>query len=194
MSQPTPTRRHSEGLKIARLILVLSSISPLFILWAIRGIAFVPDRYFVPFCVSLVILPNLFLLVRLVIALRQRDEHLRYIGHFEDNRPYLLAYLFSMLLPFYRQDFSTLREVLAVSAALSFIVFLFWHLNLHYLNLVFAIFDYRSYTVHPRSTDNPYSDDASFILITRRKNLNRIEKVVALRLTDTVYLERGKWT
>jgi len=32
-----PATRHSEGLKAARLLMVLSSISPLFILWAIRG-------------------------------------------------------------------------------------------------------------------------------------------------------------
>ena len=41
---------HNEGLKTARLLMVLSSISPLFILWAIRGNSLIPDHYFVGFC------------------------------------------------------------------------------------------------------------------------------------------------
>jgi hypothetical protein len=36
-----------EGLKVARLMMVLSSISPLFLLWAIRGSKLLPDRYLV---------------------------------------------------------------------------------------------------------------------------------------------------
>ena len=39
-----PTTTHREGLKAARLLMVLSSISPLFILWAIRGNSLIPDR------------------------------------------------------------------------------------------------------------------------------------------------------
>lgn len=38
-----PTSTHREGLKAARLLMVLSSISPLFILWAIRGNCLVAD-------------------------------------------------------------------------------------------------------------------------------------------------------
>ena len=41
---------HGEGLKAARLLMVLSSISPLFILWAIRGTTLVADRWFIGFC------------------------------------------------------------------------------------------------------------------------------------------------
>jgi len=42
----------SEGLPIARLLMVLSSISPLFILWAIRGanVKGLPESYFLAFC------------------------------------------------------------------------------------------------------------------------------------------------
>jgi hypothetical protein len=40
-------RRTNESLKTARFLLVLSSISPLFIFWAIRGNNLIPDRYFV---------------------------------------------------------------------------------------------------------------------------------------------------
>ena len=40
------TLAHGEGLKLARLLMVLSSVSPLFVLWAIRGTTLVPDVYF----------------------------------------------------------------------------------------------------------------------------------------------------
>ncbi len=188
------SNRHQrgEGLKLARLLMVLSSLSPLFILWGIRGIEFIPNGYFVLFCTIIVVIPNVILIYRLLVAISNRDEHTRHIGHTEDNRPYLLAYLFSMLLPFYRQDFETLREVLAVSAALSVIIFLFWHLNLHYLNIFVAIFDYRIFTVHPPMSDNPNSDTSSFILITRRRSLNEGQRLTALRITDTVYMERSR--
>jgi hypothetical protein len=38
-----PASTHREGLRAARLLMVLSSISPLFILWAIRGNSLIPD-------------------------------------------------------------------------------------------------------------------------------------------------------
>ena len=40
-----PGTTHNEGLKTARLLMVLSSILPLFILWAIRGNRLIPDHY-----------------------------------------------------------------------------------------------------------------------------------------------------
>ena len=56
-----------EGLKVARLLMVLSSISPLFIIWAIRGTRLIPDLYFVSGCILLVIVPNLFLWLRMLL-------------------------------------------------------------------------------------------------------------------------------
>lgn len=43
-------RSHAEGLRTARLVMVLSSISPLFIFWATRGIKLIPNCYFLAFC------------------------------------------------------------------------------------------------------------------------------------------------
>jgi hypothetical protein len=57
-----------EGLKIARLMMVLSSISPLFVLWAIRGSKLLPDHYLFTFCAAMVFLPNLFLWIRIATA------------------------------------------------------------------------------------------------------------------------------
>jgi len=41
--RPSAVSGHNEGLRVARLLMVLSSISPLYILWAIRGNSLIID-------------------------------------------------------------------------------------------------------------------------------------------------------
>jgi len=100
------------------------------------------------------------------------------------------VYLFATLLPFYREEIANYRDLLAMCAALGLIVFLFWRLNLHYLNLFFAIARYQVFTVSPPADENPYTGKESFVLITQRRQLREGEKFVAFRLSDAVYLER----
>jgi len=91
----------SEGLKVTRLFMVLSGVSPLFFLWAIRGSKLVPDSYLITFCAAMVILPNLFLWVRIRAAKALNVKNQLVVGTAEDHRDHLLVYLFAMLLPFY---------------------------------------------------------------------------------------------
>lgn len=184
-------RPHHEGLKAARLLMVLSSISPLFILWAIRGTCLISDLYFIPLCAVMVILPNGFLGLRIRTARRLEETREIVVGRAEDHREHLLVYLFAMLLPFYEAVISTWRDFIAVLAALGFIVFLFFHLNLHYMNLLFAVFRYRVFTVYPPEDDNPLTSKASQVLITRRTAVLPGERLVAYRISDTVYIEMG---
>ena len=179
----------SEGLKIARLLMVLSSISPLFILWAIRGNSLIPDRWFIGFCAFMVVVPNIFLWLRVRIAIKQNDKREITVGAADDHRDHILVYLFAMLLPFYSEDLGTLRDLGATVAALAFIVFLFWHLNLHYMNLVFAARGFRVFTVYPPADGNPLTGRARQAVITRRVSLAPGERLIAYRLSDTVYLE-----
>ncbi len=186
----TPTLSiHHEGLKAARLLMVLSSISPLFLLWAVRGNKFIPDHYFVAFCAAMVILPNAFLWVRIRTAKKQVDKREIVVGTADDNRTHILVYLFAMLLPFYSVELGSWRDLYATLAALAFIVFLFWHLNLHYMNLMFAARGYRVLTVYPPAEDNPLTGKSPKAVITRRINLTPGNRIVAYRLSDTVYLE-----
>ncbi len=94
-----------------------------------------------------------------------------------------------MLLPFYRQDIDAVRELAATVAALALIVLLFWHFNLHYINLYFLIRGYRVFTVHPAENANPHSENVSWTLITRRSSLPAGRKLTVYRITNTVYLE-----
>lgn len=184
-----PRKPSKEGLKAARLLMVLSSISPLFILWAIRGNSLIPDVYFVAFCALMLLLPNVFLWLRLCTAKHNNDRREIAVGTADDHRDHILVYLFAMLLPFYSEDLGTLRDLTATLTALSFIVFLFWHLNLHYMNLLFAVLGYRVFTVYPPADGNPLTGQVRYAVITRRVSLPRGETITAFRLSDTVYLE-----
>lgn len=181
--------KHREGLKLARLFMVLSSLSPLFILLAIRGNCLIPDNYFIATCALMVIIPNGFLMLRLCIARRNSDKRRLAIGDSDDNRGHVLTYLFATLLPFYREELATFRDLAAMVVALSFIVFLFWHLSLYYMNVLFALFGYRVFTVSPPEDENPYTGKESLILITRRRSLLSGEHIDAYRLSDNVYVE-----
>lgn len=183
------SKTHSEGLKTARLLMVLSSVSPLFILWAIRGNSLIPDSYFIGFCALMVLLPNAFLWLRIATAKRNNDRREVTVGSADDHRDHILVYLFAMLLPFYSEDIGTLRDLAATFAALSFIVFMFWHLNLHYMNLVFAALGYRVFTVYPPVDGNPHTGKTRYAVITRRVSLSPDEMLTTYRLSDTVYME-----
>jgi hypothetical protein len=183
------SKEHRQGLKSARLLMVLSSISPLFILWAIRGNSLIADRYFVSFCALMVVVPNGFLWLRIRIAKRQNDKRLIAIGAADDHRDHILVYLFALLLPFYSEDIGAWRDFSATLGALGFIVFLFWHLNLHYMNLLFALMGFRVFTVYPPADGNPLTARTRQALVTRRVSLAADEQVIAYRLSDTVYLE-----
>ncbi len=169
--------------------MVLSSVSPLFVLWAIRGSSLIGDRIFVVVCIFLVLGPNAFLLWRISIAKKREDKRELAVGTAEDHRDHILVYLFAMLLPFYSEDLDSWRNVGSSLAALVFIVFLFWHLNLHYMNVVFAVRGFRVFTVYSPADGNAFSGRARFALITRRLSIESGDTMIAYRLSDTVYLE-----
>jgi len=169
--------------------MVLSSVSPLFILWAIRGNSLIPDLYFIAFCGVMVFAPNVFLWLRIKTARKQADRRELTVGRADDHRDHILVYLFAMLLPFYSEDLGSWRYLVASFAALAFIVFLFWHLNLHYMNLLFASLGYRVFTVYPPADGNRLTGKARQAVITRRVSLSPGDRLIAYRLSHTVYLE-----
>jgi hypothetical protein len=182
-------RTHSEGFKILRLFMVLSGLSPLFVLWAIKGSKIVPDSYLWSICAAMVIVPNLIIWLRIRKAKNQNDLRDIVVGKAEDHRDHLLVYLFAMLLPFYPIDTLTWRDLAALLAAVAFIVFLFWHLNLHYMNIWYAICGYRVYVITPVEDRNEISGKASIVLITPRTDILAGESIKAYRLSDTLCFE-----
>ncbi len=185
-------RQPNEGLAIARLLMVLSSISPLFILWAIKGNKLIQDTWFISICVFMAVVPGLFLMLRISSAKKNKLTKNLCIGKWEDHRNHLLVYLFAMLLPFYTTDIGTWRDMSAALVALGFIIFLFWHLNLHYMNIIFSFYGFRVFTIYPQDDFNPISGRHSYVLITKRVGLYEGEKLTAFRLSNTVYFESGE--
>jgi len=181
--------RQSEGLKAARFLMVLSSISPLFVLWAIRGNHLIPDPYFLGACAFMVVLPNAALGLRVLMARRVEAKCTIAVGNAEDHREHLLVYLFAMLLPFYAVDLGTWRDLASALAALCFIVFLFWHLNLHYMNILLAVMGFHVFTVYSPEDENRFTGRSGQVLITRRAVVTCGEQLAVYRLSDTVYLE-----
>jgi hypothetical protein len=137
----------------------------------------------------MVVVPNAVLLLRILVAKKHHDCRELVVGTSEDHRDHLLVYLFAMLLPLYADNLSTWRSLAAALAALGFIVFLFWHLNLHYMNLLFAALAYHVFTLYPLTDGNALTGNATYVLITRRVSIAADDRVTAYRISDTVYLE-----
>ncbi len=78
--------KQGEGLKLARLFMVLSGMSPLFILWAIKGNKIVPDGHLMSVCAALVLIPNLVLWLRIRTAIQQNDLRDIVVEKAEDHR------------------------------------------------------------------------------------------------------------
>ena len=154
----SPGYRGREGLGFLRLCMVLAGFAPLFCLVAIRGIEVVPDRWLWVACGSLVAMPMLILFLRLLMVWRYEPPRPITVGQVEEGRSHILTYLFATFLPFYRQDLGNMRDLIAIVVAVLFIIFLFLHLNLHYVNILLAVFGYRVYTIRPKDDDdNPYT-------------------------------------
>ena len=178
-----------EGLSVFRIIMVLSSLAPLFVLWGLRGIDIIPDAWFIPACSTLVVLPTVLVQRRISRAIAKSDRRSLTVGTSEDSRKHLLVYLFATLLPFYRTAIDSHRDLAAMVVALLLVLFLFWHLKLHYINIVLAFKKYRAFTIHPPVDGSPFTGTSSLVLLTMRDHLPSGTDVVAYRVTDSVYLE-----
>jgi hypothetical protein len=178
-----------ESLPVTRLLMVLSGMAPMFLIWAVRGSPSVKDRYFVAACLAFAILPTLVVFLRIRAAKKTNDCQTKVIGEAEDHRDHILVYLFAMLLPFYTANLASGREFASTVVALVFIVFLFWHMNLHYMNLVFAFWGYRVFTVLPEP-GNKLSGKTPFVVLTKKSVLTKDEIIETYRLSDTVFIEK----
>jgi hypothetical protein len=180
---------HKEAFQFTRLIMVLSSMAPLFLLWAVRGSSLLPNLYFIPGCLIVATVPTLLLMRRIQLAKKTNDCQTKTVFKADDHKDHILVYLFATLLPFYTADLQSYREFAATLLALLFILFLFWHLNMHYMNLLFAIQGYRVFTVSPNPAD-PHGSKSPFVILAKRTVLTEGETLETYRLSDTVFIEK----
>lgn len=181
---------YSEGLKIARFFMVLSSLSPLFVLLAIRGNNVISEIWFVSGCLILAILPTLFLFLRIKTAIKVSDKWEIVVGSWENSKDYFFIYLFVIVSPFYLGDLDTVRDLVVISFWLGLVVLCFLKSNLHCINIIFIFFNYQVFIVHSPENQNSFSGKEPLIVITPRKSLSPLSKLVVWRISNYVYLER----
>jgi hypothetical protein len=178
-----------DKLGFVRLMMVLSSLSPLFALWGVRGLPLLRDRYFLPICACIIVLPNAILLYRVYRAAQSKDTQVRVIGPWEDHKDHLFVYLFAVVLPIYPVSLSSGREVAASILMIILVVFLFWKLGLHYVNIWFALLGFQLFSINAPPTNNPYSGREAFILLSRRRYLDVGSNIRVVRLGRSLYME-----
>ncbi len=178
-----------EGLQVPRILMVLSSFSPLFIFWMIKGSVLIPNLALCIVCGLLILIPTGFLICWIHRAKVKRRTQVLIAGESKDHTIHVLVYLFANLSPFIQEDPKSCRELLAIVFALGFIAFIFYRLNLHYLNIYFAIRGYRIHSVYLPQDDNQLSENMPIALISKRRFIARGERFLSHHLSDTVYME-----
>jgi hypothetical protein len=180
-----------DGLALSRFVLVLSSLSPLFLLWALRGTkGTICDEIWVPLCILLFITPNAFLFIMISVARKHRNAKTIEVGTSKNNSEQLLTYLFAMMIPLFGVDFGELRDLLSLFLAVLFVTFVFWHMQLHYMNLLFALLGYRIFTVEtPSQANNDSQSSQTYAVITKRQRIEAGKPFTGLRLGGNVLLD-----
>jgi hypothetical protein len=180
------TAKIDEGPGFARFILVWSSLSPVFVLWAVRGVNKIPDEIWIPVCTGLFVVPNLLLWLFLKVSRKRNNDKTINVQSARDQREHLLTYLFAMLVPLFDANLGGYRDLAAVGLALLFIIFLFWYMRLHYMNIFFALRGYRIYTVEATIGTTPADRDrerhVTYAVLSKRHHLPVGENFTGWRL------------
>lgn len=168
---------------LIRLLLVIASMSPLFILLAIKGLEPFFDHFLTfIFFLLLVIIPNLYFWYRIKQAKHNNDRKNISIHEYTDNKEHIVSYTFALLIPMYQSSIATQNDLYAALCALIFILFIFWHLDLYYMNFIMALFGYKIISIKGNPATSLYA--VEHVLITKRSNLNNLQNFSPLRLTD----------
>jgi hypothetical protein len=206
----------SYGLPFARLLMVLSSFTPLYILWIAKAVNTRFDSDYnlnlaifeitVPFwvhfkvhnwhhnqiwfyiCLALIILPTSVLLLREWACKKQNDVREIIVTNYSDRSEYLLAYLFATLLPLYDAEFDEKKGSLALAIAFLFIVFLFFHMRMHYMNLLYALRRYNVFTVE--ASIGSHDETETYVVLTRKHRLSLNKPFLGYRISDNVIMEK----
>lgn len=188
-------KKADEGLELTRFILVWSSLSPVFVLWAVRGVDAIGDQYWIPICVALFLMPSLVLWWILQQARKSENTKTIHISSAKDQREHLLTYLFAMLIPLFDANTDGMRDLTAVSLVFIFVMFLFWHMRLHYMNLFFALRGYRIFTIEARigttEKDRKSNRFVTYAVISRRHFIPDDDTLTGYRLGGRVLFDKA---
>lgn len=169
----------------------LSSLSPLFVLWLILRNPVPFNRFwFDIICMAMITIPNGVILLRWRIQTHHNNRTQITVTQFDDKSPDVIAYLLMLFFPFYTFQLDTLPRFSAVAAAFVSVVILLWRLEMYYMNLWFAIFNYRIYKVHGRQDANTFDRSQPYTVISRRRFIVPGDQIEVVRLSDSIVIER----
>lgn len=163
--------------------MVIGSLTPFFLLLGIKGSNIIPNTVLWSICIGMIVLPNFILWIRILVAKKQNDKKTWTIESYTDNRDHLLVYLFTVLIPLYQSDLDSFNSLLSLLVVFLLIIFLFIHMNMHYINFLFALFGFRIMTLKTKESN------AQIVLLTQREWFNAGEIIQAFRISNTVYIE-----
>lgn len=175
-------------MRTMKLIFVIACMSPLFILMAIKGVGIVPWEIYFPVFLGLSVLPNAILILRIMVAAKQNDRKQIQVDQYTDNREHLLTYIFAMLIPIFQTSAATEADLYALLCTFIFVMYIFLHMELYYMNFFFAFFGYRVLSIKPDPASGAFS--VSHVLITKRTSFPPNQILTPLRLTDFLLFEK----
>jgi uncharacterized membrane protein len=175
-----------NDLTLFRGMMILASLSPVFLVWAIVGMEKIPDQIFIPVCILMVLVPHYLILRRIRVSLKTGSQKEITIETAKDAREHLLTYFMPLALPVMAVSFSTWRGFSATLFLFAIMAFASWHLRVFYVNVFFALFGYRIFKIAQPPHANSHSIDER-ILIAKRTHLDKGVKVMAVNLGGNVY-------
>ncbi|RZK13216.1 MAG: hypothetical protein EOO46_00295 [Flavobacterium sp.] len=175
--------QQKEGLPVIKMMMLLSSMAPLFLLIGLRGIdkKIVCDEFLWIGISILVVIPLLFTCIRIFSAKRSKDILNVDITQSSNNKDYLFTYLFTVLLPLYSFTIASDRDAFALLFALLVVIFVLWNMNLHFINFFFAMQGYKVYTLD--------SVEGAILLSTRHTLPKKKDLLSVHRLSNSVFIE-----
>ncbi|WP_176247537.1 hypothetical protein [Mesorhizobium australicum] len=142
------------------------------------------------------LLPNLMLWWILRQARKAENTKTIHISSAKDQREHLLTYLFAMLIPLFDANTDGMRDIIAVSIAFIFVMFLFWHMRLHYMNLFFAVWGYRIFTVEAKigttEMDRKRNRFVTYAVISRRHFIPDDDALTGYRVGGRVLFDKAE--
>lgn len=180
----------TEPFRFLRFIFVIATLTPLFILWSLKGVKGIPDIVLWTLTLSIVALSNGIVFLRWQSAKRQNLLVQSKVIEATDHREHLVVYLLAVLLAMYGISAESFRELSGVIFILLLIILLFWFSNLHYLNIVFAIFGYKTFTVTRKHEDSSERSTSKVVVLTKRAWIEAGDLITCYRLSHDIWIEK----
>lgn len=173
-----------------------SSLSPVFLLWAIRGIDKIDDKYWIPACLAMFTIPTAILVLARRYQTKIDNSQTISVVRVREEREHLLTYLFAMLIPLFDANLEGWRDLTAVATAFLFVLLLFWHMRLHYMNLYFALRGYRIFTVEVElsttANNRARKTLTTYAVLSKRHCIPEGETLTGIRLGGDVLIDKDE--